>query len=109
MSAIPHTMRTPTLQPVPESLPVGDHVSNPKSAKSKVGIWFIIQSLISEIRNILYIIKSKRRLQAIVITDTPLKFSIFFCGFLPKSRYCQSCIEMQYLTNIFYHLVRKIF
>jgi len=35
MSAIPHTMRTPTLQPVPESLPVGDHVSNPKSAKSK--------------------------------------------------------------------------
>ena len=69
MSAIPHTMRTPTLQPVPESLPVGDHVSNPKSAKSKVGIWFIIQSLISEIRNILYIIKSKRRLQAIVITD----------------------------------------
>merc|ERR1712142_540681 len=25
----------PTLQPVPESLPVADHVSNPKSAKSK--------------------------------------------------------------------------
>jgi len=35
MSAIPHTMRTPTLQPVPESLPVGEHVTNPKSAKSK--------------------------------------------------------------------------
>jgi len=35
MSAIPHTMRTPTLQPVPESLPVADHVTNPKSAKSK--------------------------------------------------------------------------
>jgi len=35
MSAITHTMRTPTLQPVPESLPVADHVSNPKSAKSK--------------------------------------------------------------------------
>jgi len=28
-------MRTPTLQPVPESLPVADHVTNPKSAKSK--------------------------------------------------------------------------
>eukprot|EP00090_Calanus_glacialis_P028631 TRINITY_DN4595_c0_g1_i4.p1 TRINITY_DN4595_c0_g1~~TRINITY_DN4595_c0_g1_i4.p1 ORF type:complete len:870 (-),score=181.63 TRINITY_DN4595_c0_g1_i4:658-3267(-) len=35
MSAIPHTMRTPTLQPVPESLPVADHVTNPKSVKSK--------------------------------------------------------------------------
>ena len=35
-----HTMRTPTLQPVPESLPVADHVSsvaNSKSVKSKVG------------------------------------------------------------------------
>ena len=41
MSALTqHTMRTPTLQPVPESLPVTtDHVpSVPKSAvKSKVG------------------------------------------------------------------------
>lgn len=41
MSAVTqHTMRTPTLQPVPESLPVTtDHVpSVPKSAvKSKVG------------------------------------------------------------------------
>lgn len=35
MSAISHTMRTPTLQPVPESLPVADHVTNPKSVKSK--------------------------------------------------------------------------
>jgi len=35
MSATPHTMRTPTLQPVPESLPVADHVTNPKSVKSK--------------------------------------------------------------------------
>ena len=42
MSAVTqHTMRTPTLQPVPESLPVTtDHVpSVPKSAvKSKVGM-----------------------------------------------------------------------
>ena len=42
MSALTqHTMRTPTLQPVPESLPVTtDHVpSVPKSAvKSKVGM-----------------------------------------------------------------------
>jgi len=35
MSAISHTMRTPTLQPVPESLPVADHVTNSKSVKSK--------------------------------------------------------------------------
>jgi len=35
MSALTHTMRTPTLQPVPESLPVADHVSNPKSVKPK--------------------------------------------------------------------------
>ena len=40
MSALAqHTMRTPTLQPVPESLPVtGDHVPNSKSVKAKVGI-----------------------------------------------------------------------
>ena len=39
MSALTqHTMRTPTLQPVPESLPVADHVSvSSKSVKSKVG------------------------------------------------------------------------
>ena len=36
MSAVSHTMRTPTLQPVPESLPVADHVTNSKSVKSKV-------------------------------------------------------------------------
>ena len=36
MSALSHTMRTPTLQPVPESLPVADHVPNSKSVKSKV-------------------------------------------------------------------------
>jgi len=35
MSALSHTMRTPTLQPVPESLPVADHVTNSKSVKSK--------------------------------------------------------------------------
>jgi len=37
MSALAqHTMRTPTLQPVPESLPVtGDHVPNSKSVKAK--------------------------------------------------------------------------
>jgi len=35
MSAISQTMRTPTLQPVPESLPVADHVTNSKSVKSK--------------------------------------------------------------------------
>ena len=37
MSALTQsTMRTPTLQPVPESLPVADHVSVSKSAKTKV-------------------------------------------------------------------------
>jgi len=36
MSALTQsTMRTPTLQPVPESLPVADHVSVSKSAKTK--------------------------------------------------------------------------
>jgi len=37
MSTLTHTMRTPTLQPVPESLPVGDHVAaqSSKSVKTK--------------------------------------------------------------------------
>ena len=37
MSGLTHSMRTPTLQPVPESLPA-DHVSAVKKPTTKVGI-----------------------------------------------------------------------